>query len=162
VKYAPAADKPHGRLPSGPSPVQALVALRGEGRLAVWRTATVYEPQSYLDRGKPVTYYAAASLPVQEHYKLEAVRVFDAKGSVVDAGELPRLLKGETLVLVAADGRPVDPLHLRLVKEGTLVLVLPPPAVPPATVAPTWEQPMVPVGEPVHATDAVPAPAAGR
>jgi hypothetical protein len=48
-----------------------------------------------------------------------------ADGRAIDAKELRKRLKKETVVLFSADNRPVDPLHLRLYKEDTLVFVLP-------------------------------------
>jgi RNA polymerase sigma factor (sigma-70 family) len=151
-----AARKPRGRLPDGPAPVQALAALGKDGRLGVWRSGNYYEPRTtYNDRGNAVTSYVLRSALVEACYDLDDVRVQDAKGKEVDSSDLPRLLKGETLVLVSADGKPVDPLHLRLVKEGTLVLILPMPVLPPA-VPPQAAPP------PLPAAPAVPPEAEGR
>jgi RNA polymerase sigma factor (sigma-70 family) len=74
---------------------------------------------------------------------LSAVSVYDTAGKLVAARKVIELLKGETPVLVATDGKPVDPFYLNLVKEGTLIFVVPggislrePMPVPPAVTPP--------------------------
>jgi hypothetical protein len=130
--------EPKGRLPTGPAPTQALVALGPAGRLTVWKATTAYRATSAPGGAKGIVYEPTLAV-LEEDYDLKGVKVYDTRGEAVDLKRLPALLKGETPALVSADGRPVDPLHLRLVKEGTLVFVLPllpaqagtpPPAVP--------------------------------
>jgi RNA polymerase sigma factor (sigma-70 family) len=69
-------------------------------------------------------------------YDLDNVEVLDTKGNKLDRKELTRLLKNETVAL-ATWYSPLDPLHLRVVKDGTLIFVLPnfgaPGVVPDAT-----------------------------
>ena len=60
-------------------------------------------------------------------YDLKEVEVLDTKGKTIDAAEVAKLLKEETVALASMPGQKVDPLHLRLVKEGTLVFNLPMP-----------------------------------
>ena len=48
------------------------------------------------------------------------VKAFGTDGKEIDAKKLARLLAKETPVLVSADGKPIDPFYLRVVKEGTL------------------------------------------
>jgi hypothetical protein len=118
-------------LPVGPAPEQALLALDKDGRLRLWRERTVYVGyRSFGPGGKPTTKFLPTTELREERHDPAEVRVTDARGRVIAPKALAKLVKGETLVLVSADGRPVDPLHLRLVKDGTLVLV--PPAAPPA------------------------------
>jgi hypothetical protein len=52
------------------------------------------------------------------------VEVLDTKGNKLDRKEVTRLLKNETVAL-ATWYTPLDPLHLRVVKDGTLIFVLP-------------------------------------
>ncbi len=135
---APRQERPSGRLPAGPAPMQILVTLRDDGRLTVWREAVAYVPRTTVNaQGQPVTSYRALSTTAPEQYDLADVRVQDTKGREIGRKELTGLLKGEMVALATGDGRPVDPLHLRLVKEGTLVFVLPAPlaAWPPSSVA---------------------------
>jgi hypothetical protein len=64
-------------------------------------------------------------------YDLDDVQVIDTKGKKVDPKELTKLLKEETVALASLHGRPVDPLHLRVIKDGTLIFVLPAPKATP-------------------------------
>jgi hypothetical protein len=57
---------------------------------------------------------------------LKDVEVLDAKGNEVDKEKLAKLLKEETVVMVCW-GQSPDPLHLRVLKDGILILVLPDP-----------------------------------
>jgi hypothetical protein len=47
------------------------------------------------------------------------------KGRSIDVKELPKLLKDQIVALIAKDGLKVDPLHLRLYNERTLLFLLP-------------------------------------
>jgi hypothetical protein len=60
-------------------------------------------------------------------YDLEDVTILDTKGKEIDRRSIPKLLKEETVVMASLSGQPVDPLHFRVLKEGTLTLVLPAP-----------------------------------
>ena len=109
-------------LPKGLPPAQVLVSLTEDGKLLV---------QS--EHGIPIRggREAIGLLKPQRNMKLfcrlKDVQVLDTKGKEVAKDELANLLKDET-VAVASFG-PVDPLHLRILKEGTLVFILPPPPV---------------------------------
>ncbi len=123
------------KLPAGPSPIQVLVVLQKDRRLSVSRKVSYYAPQTEtvtLKNGQKhrITYYAEKHSDFATVYDFQKVRVHDTKGRPVDANELRKRLRSETLALISADGRPVDPLHLRLYKEDTLVFVLPPEALP--------------------------------
>jgi RNA polymerase sigma factor (sigma-70 family) len=61
---------------------------------------------------------------------LADVKVVDVKGKKVEESELIKLLKKETVAMASLHGEPVDPLHLRVLKEGTLVIALPAPRAP--------------------------------
>jgi len=56
--------------------------------------------------------------------ELTEVKAFDTRGRKVDTEALRDRLKAETHVLLSYDGA-VDPYYLEVVKEGTLVLVVP-------------------------------------
>jgi hypothetical protein len=60
-------------------------------------------------------------------YDLDDVKVLDTKGKEVDKKDLPKLLKEETVAMASLCGQPVDPLHLRVLKDGTLTFILPVP-----------------------------------
>jgi RNA polymerase sigma factor (sigma-70 family) len=141
-----------GRLPAGPAPEQVLVKLAEEGELIVCRKVRGYQPvttEVTLNDGRKqvATSYKEAHFDQLAIYDTKTIRVFDTKGKAIDAKELRKRLKGETLVLISADGRPVDPMHLRLYKEDTLVFVIPPQAPRPASGSAVPAPPAVPVGE---------------
>jgi RNA polymerase sigma factor (sigma-70 family) len=135
------------QLPSGPAPIQVVVALE-EGRLHFrYQAPLYYEPRTRRNgAATTVTTYELVSGMLEVRCDPEQVRVYTTKGKPVDTEDLPGLLKAETLALLVVDG-PLDALHLRLVKDGTLIFVLPaalaaPPAagperpVPPPPLAP--------------------------
>jgi RNA polymerase sigma factor (sigma-70 family) len=63
-------------------------------------------------------------------FDLADVKALDVKGKKVEESDLIKLLKKETVAMVSFHGEPVDPLHLRVLKEGTLVFALPAPRAP--------------------------------
>jgi hypothetical protein len=135
--------------PKGPPPAQVPVRI-DKGQLVVphvvqdarqeTRTRTVNKDGQ--DRQEQYT----ATVPVLreelQRLNLSDVQAFDTTGKKIDPAQLPDLLSKETVVLVSTDGRPVDPFYLQIIKEGTLVLILPVPK-PPANerVAPPPRRP---------------------
>jgi hypothetical protein len=100
-------------------------------------TIPIYEPRtSYrLDEGgkvaRPVTTYALRLRRLWQEFDAAKVEAYDTSGKPVEAKKVAELLTKETPVLVSADGQKVDPFHLRVIKRGTLVLVVPQPETPP-------------------------------
>jgi RNA polymerase sigma factor (sigma-70 family) len=129
-------------LPKGPTPVQVLARLDAGGNLVV-KTAvpTVKrvgaprpEPEVLSEdavpgggsggapaRGKVVTTLRA------QNYDLDDVRALDTEGKAIDKKALATLLKEETVAMAVFGGQSPDPLHLRVLKAGTLTFVLPAP-----------------------------------
>jgi hypothetical protein len=62
-----------------------------------------------------------------QRFDLADVKVVDAKGKKVEEADLARLLKKETFAMASLHGEPIDPLHLRVLKEGMLIFGLPAP-----------------------------------
>jgi hypothetical protein len=87
-------------------------------------------------------------------YDLDDVQVLDTKGKQVDKKELAKLLKEEKVAMASLYGQPVDPLHLRVLKDDILTFVLPMPkprlGVPgqPGLAPPGFAPPNVPGGAP--------------
>jgi hypothetical protein len=142
---------PKGQLPAGPAPVQVLASLGRDGRLTVWHRETTYQVKQVHKTHSgaappppPVKVTVAVTTVVPKHHDPKDVKVFDTRGKAIDPKKLPELLKKETPALVSADGQPVDALHLRLVKEGTLVFVLPAAPVVPPPAVPVPEAPIAP------------------
>jgi RNA polymerase sigma factor (sigma-70 family) len=119
--------KAQGKLPKGPTPTQALVSIDKDGQLVVRTLDSSTEVIEKDINGKRVTTYYTVETPMRRYYKLENVKVHDTKGKAIDKKELPKLVKEDTPALVTKGGIAVDPLHLRLCKEGTLLFLLPPP-----------------------------------
>ncbi len=132
-------------LPEGPAPRQVLVSLTKDGKLIVKADqilafgvhvppqAAVRVPdhpddgprvvirnigRGHLPRPRPVS-------PVELSYDLKEVQVFDTKGKEIGEKELAKLLKDEVVAVATFGDQRPDPLHLRILKEGTLVFVLP-------------------------------------
>jgi RNA polymerase sigma factor (sigma-70 family) len=85
-------------------------------------------------------------------YDLQDVEVLDTRGKKVARNQVRNLLKKETVALASLWGQKVDPLHLRVIRDGTLIFVLPAPkgvigGVAPAVPVPQ-PAPVVPPGAP--------------
>jgi RNA polymerase sigma factor (sigma-70 family) len=89
------------------------------------RTVTSYRKVERDDRA----YYEpqTTQIPIEQVMRvdLDAVPVYDTTGKRVAPKNVTELLKESAPVLVATDGKPVDPFYLKLVKEGTLIFVVP-------------------------------------
>jgi hypothetical protein len=131
-------------LPKGPAPVQALVSLTKDGKLTVkcehivltkMRVGAPLPPVGPMvgprvlvkDIAGGVGAVMPAHEPIELTYDLKEAKVFDTKGKEVDKKELAKLLKDETVAVASFGDQLPDPLHLRILKEGTLVFTLPPP-----------------------------------
>jgi RNA polymerase sigma factor (sigma-70 family) len=154
----PAAAGANLGLPTGPAPTQVLARLHKD-KLAVKMVIVSYHVTKVTTpNGDEVAAYVPGPRATTQYYELAEVKVYDTAGKKVSREIVARRLKEETPVLTSADGRKVDPLHLRLIKEGTLVLVLPRPA-PPLTAVPAYGYSAVPPPAPVQGS-APPVPAA--
>jgi RNA polymerase sigma factor (sigma-70 family) len=95
-------------------------------------------------------------------YDLDDVQILDTKGKKIDKKELAKLLKEEIVAMASQWGQPVDPLHLRVLKEGTLTFILPMPKPGVAPGFPGIAPPGVPVPLPAPLPPgALPPPPAG-
>jgi hypothetical protein len=169
----PAAEPPAAaapvNLPVGPAPVQVLASVTDDHKLVV-KTAVVSArmagaagpgaaplppvPGPGTGAGAPMRVEMVTTLRTQT-YELKDVQAFDAQGRKLDAQRVAKLLKAET-VAMALWGQALDPLHLRVLKEGTLTFVLPaPPAPGPGLVPPGAPGGVAPPGQ------AVPPPLPG-
>jgi RNA polymerase sigma-70 factor (ECF subfamily) len=145
-------------LPTGPVPEQVLASIDKDGKLVFKRALVQFRPVPVPPGGggRPLPADPAAppgapgAPPVgpggpapaiakvekvtmiqTQTFDLDKVEVLDAKGKKVDAKDVVKQLKEETVAMASLHGQPVDPLHLRVLKDGTLTFVLPAPkAVP--------------------------------
>jgi hypothetical protein len=92
------------------------------------RTEKVRVGEQVVDR----TMTVLVNVPVTTLVSVDSreVQVYGVDGKKIDPKDVRGLIRGTTPVLVSADDKPVDPFYLRMVKEGTLVLVLPSPRLP--------------------------------
>jgi hypothetical protein len=101
-----------------------------EGRILLRLPVLNYVPKTTLTRQpgeeeKTVTVYTPVESKVLKSFDAKEVEVWGMDGNRVDPGALPKLLGKEIPVLVPTDGKRVDSSELRIIKEGTMILVVP-------------------------------------
>jgi hypothetical protein len=142
---APAPVEEKINLPSGPPPQFVLAAIK-DGKCNV--TYPVLVPVTREAVRTRIVNVDGRQVEVKEKYQvtsytvehvtvtLDRPRAVDRWGKEVDAKRLENLLKKPTVVLLSADGKPVDPFYFHAMKESTLALVMPfaakPAPLPPA------------------------------
>jgi predicted DNA-binding protein (UPF0251 family) len=147
--------KVHGRLPANSSSlIQALVRFNGDGRLAVttvvrMMTSTKEETP---DGGRIISEYT--NRLNTDYWDLDEVEILDNTGKSIDKDQLAKLLHGEALALIYSGPDKFDPMHLRVIKDGVLVFLLPSHATP----VPVASPPPAPKPRPLGRT----APSAAR
>jgi hypothetical protein len=125
---------PEPAAPGGMPPEQALAFIDAKGKLTITRVGcacaqeqevTVYETKG--EEKVPVKLKVKVSSLTLTTAEVPAkyVEAYTADGKPVAPEKLATLLAKERPVLVAQDGKKVDPFHLQLYKEDTLVLVPP-------------------------------------
>jgi RNA polymerase sigma factor (sigma-70 family) len=169
-------------LPTGPAPIQVLASVNSDGKLVIKTAAMGFvqiapprplppqqvppvPPRLLPGAGGPAP--AIAIAPFQpfmqvhsQNYDFNDVQVLNTKGKKLTRKEVMKQLKEETVAVASQWGQPADPLHLRVLKDGILVFVLPaprgmpglpgvvPPGVPVPLPAPLPIQPGVPGAAP--------------
>jgi RNA polymerase sigma factor (sigma-70 family) len=116
-----------GRLPIGDPPIQALVSLSNDGRLAVRRLSYGRReiPLRIGVDGQTIPLIRYEHVMSTSRYDLSEIEVLDSKGKKVDKGRLPGLLKEEIPALTYSGREEPDRLHFRVIKDGILVFLLP-------------------------------------
>jgi RNA polymerase sigma factor (sigma-70 family) len=161
---APAKEEEKINLPKTPAPIQVLASIAPDGKLLIKMVPQLFRafgggfgPGPVPGPGGPGGGAAGGvrigaggpglAQGVHSHtYNLDDVEVFDIKGKKLDKKEVVKLLKEETVALASLSGEKVDPLHLRLIKDGTLVFVLPLPKGGPGAGFPGQPLPPLPAG----------------
>jgi hypothetical protein len=130
----------------GPAPVTAWAAAEKEGRIVIHWPVSYYQPRTkYVRRdpsgpASPVTTYERATAYTTRDFDAREVEAFGTDGKPIEAKALLERLRTPVAVLVSSDGRLVPSFYLQVIKEGTLILVLPEsksPPPPPVVPAPT-------------------------
>jgi RNA polymerase sigma factor (sigma-70 family) len=106
-------------LPTTPPPVQILVVASKKGHVTI--TMEFKVPRRVNEARIDLV-----STTEKKEFKVEDIQVYDTKGERIAGADLDKRLDNEVLALGSTNGKKVDPLHLRLVKEGTLIFVFPP------------------------------------
>jgi RNA polymerase sigma factor (sigma-70 family) len=127
VNAAPKTEKPPW-VPDRPMPVPVLAQLGKDGKVTVHVSRILYVQRTEVDKGGAqrtvVEPTIAVSLRVID---ANDVRAFDTRGKQMPPKALARALKKQVLAVAYTNGKGPDPQHLRLIREGTLILVLPGP-----------------------------------
>jgi hypothetical protein len=132
---APEADKP-----SGTPPEQVLASIDAKGNLTITHVTCTYTGPGVPEVPPPPGEKPGADkAPARPKVKVtnlmvmmaemaaKDVQAYTTGGRAIPAEKLAALLAKERTVLVALDGKKVDPFHLQLYKEDTIVLVPPTP-----------------------------------
>jgi hypothetical protein len=156
-------------FPSGSAPLAGLASVTADGKLRLRRTvSSSTEVTGYQSIGEgdaativPVKIVRSSRTETTEEYDAKTVQVFTTEGNEIPSGELASRLAKETAVLASADGRKVDTHYFEIIKQGTLVLIVPAADFVPPAPAPASGQPPAPAPAPRQAP-AAPAPAPAR
>jgi hypothetical protein len=130
--------------PRGPQPTLAGASVDPRGVLSVRESSSMTTNQTLdleVEKGGEVR---KVPVRVKDTFMTMRVRALDvagarasrADGRAVSPAALRQLLRKEVPVLVSADGRPVDPYYLEVIRGDTLVLVLPAPRFGPPVAVP--------------------------
>jgi RNA polymerase sigma factor (sigma-70 family) len=151
------------RYPSAPPPSTVLARVDKNGVLIVRRPVATYRPtQSIVKRpgqdDQIVTTYELIMGEQEKEFELSQVQVVGTNGKPLTPEMVRALLEKERPVLVSADGKPVDPFYLQVIKENTPILVLPEeaPVVPPVPTLPPGPPPTIVAPQPIPAAPPVP------
>jgi hypothetical protein len=131
---------PEAAAAGGVPPQQVLASIDARGNLTItqvtsscyggfmgpWAMLTPPVPggEKAAAKAKPKVKVTNLTVTMTE-MPAKDVQAFTVDGREVSAEKLATLLAKERTVLVALDGKKVDPFHLKLYKEDTLVLVPP-------------------------------------
>lgn len=129
---APGAPVPKDSLPNATGPAPRVVAVKSDANGSVWITAQVWEKRKVqqqifiMENGKQVMKQQEVE---QNHpnYIHKAIGEFGGKfwtadGTSVSTEDATRRLKGGAILLVTADGKPIDQAWLRAVEVDTIVM----------------------------------------
>jgi hypothetical protein len=111
-------------LPVGTPLTQVRVRLDKNGKLVVKSAVRNGSHRAAVPADGGASDPETTTIQIQR-FDLAGVKVVGTNGKTVEESELARLLKKETIAMASLHGEPIDPLHLRVLKEGTLVFALP-------------------------------------
>jgi RNA polymerase sigma factor (sigma-70 family) len=149
-KHAQAAEDKRAAITSSP-PIVGTATIDKDGQIRVLTPVCyVKEITSYSKAGAniqvPVTSYEMQVGFNKQMLGAQDFLAVDLNGKQIDPKGLAKLLQTETPVLVSSDGKMVDPYYLKVVREGTVIIV--PTIKEPALVEPPVRRGSVPDTEP--------------
>lgn len=158
---APAPPDEAIKAPQGLPPTQVIASVTKDGEFEITQSRLVaarHTEERTTAAGGKYTVQVVSYRPVQETRRLkgEGVKVYTAAGKEVSARDAADKLKKPAIVLLAADGKKVDPFYLKIIKPDTLVLVAP------VVVAPAAGTPSTPATPPADKPAAGAAAEAAR
>jgi len=121
--------------PKGPPPQVIMINVQADGAPVIpitrMRHVPVQRTVIVQEGGRNVTKTETVTVPIYETILSpidgKEIQVYGVDGKKIDPKDLRGLIKGQTPAFQSADGKPVDPFYLRLAREGTVILVGPPP-----------------------------------
>jgi RNA polymerase sigma factor (sigma-70 family) len=127
IAAPPAQEAEKLNLPTTPPLTQVLASLDADNKVTIKTVQTVFRRLPNVPPGGGAPAPAMRQLQSQK-YALDDIEVLDTAGKKLDKKEVMKHLKKETVALASLYGQKVDPLHLRVLKDGVLIFVLPAPA----------------------------------
>jgi hypothetical protein len=112
-------------MPVTTAPWQAVARVDGGRVLVRFGVREYVRVLAVAKDGRKVTTFQAKIVTHELVFRFADVRAHDVRGKPVRDLDLRRLLAKEAVVLVSGDGNPVEALHLRIVRDGVIVLMLP-------------------------------------
>jgi hypothetical protein len=119
-------------LPRGPQPQQLLARVARDHLILLTTTTEFRQEVRTVETnvgGQVVKKEVTVTVPIissrETTSKLSDVQILGVDGKKVDEKIVAKKLKKRTPVLVSVNGQPVDPFYLKLIKEDTLIVVLP-------------------------------------
>src|SRR5262245_65746211 len=91
------------------APTQVIASMGKDGRVIIRTTVIEFQNANLMVKEQSVS------------FDVGQLAISKIDGKPVDPKTLRDRLGKETAALVATDNQPVDPIHLRLIKNGTLV-----------------------------------------
>lgn len=151
-------------LPKGPPPRVMTVTTSTHNRQVFHLIKTEYvsgtEEMALPDDNEIKKVEVARKSPVMIEFQVDEkeVQFYGRDGKQLGLKDVRNRLKGPTAVLVSADGKPVDPFYLRLLREDALVVVSKNPHLDmtvPVQAAPRFDRPKLP---PVESPEQIKTP----
>jgi RNA polymerase sigma factor (sigma-70 family) len=140
---------PQGALSRNPPPITTLASVTAEGKLHIQKLVSFAHPVTRYTTGEgryiPQTTYVQGTTIATTLHDLDKVKASDVQGRPIEAKQLRKLLAQEKAVVLSADGKKVDPFYLQVLKEDTVILVVPEPSAVPA---PPPYAPLAPAAKP--------------